>query len=109
MGGPVELKGPDLAVGAPLADVPDGGMLLGHAHGEPVLVARRGEQLYAVGATCTHYNGPLADGIIVGESVHCPWHHACFDLRTGRASAPAFNPIPLLRDAEALRRYGPGR
>ena len=97
MGGPVELKGPDLAVGAPLADVPDGGMLLGHAHGEPVIVARRGTQLYAVGATCTHYSGPLADGIIVGDSVHCPWHHACFDLRTGAASAPAFNPIPCYR------------
>jgi NADPH-dependent 2,4-dienoyl-CoA reductase/sulfur reductase-like enzyme/nitrite reductase/ring-hydroxylating ferredoxin subunit len=97
MGGPVELKGPDLTAGAPLADIPDGGMLLGHAHGEPVIVARRGAQLFAVGATCTHYSGPLAEGLITGDKIHCPWHHACFDLRTGAPEAPAFSPIPCYR------------
>lgn len=53
------LSGPDLAMGVPLANVPDGAMLLGHAHGEPVLPARRGDELFAIGALCTHYGGPL--------------------------------------------------
>jgi NADPH-dependent 2,4-dienoyl-CoA reductase/sulfur reductase-like enzyme/nitrite reductase/ring-hydroxylating ferredoxin subunit len=97
MGGTVELKGPDLSKGAPLSSVPDGGMLLGHAKGEAVLVARRADKLYAVGATCSHYSGPLAEGLFVGETVRCPWHQACFDLKTGAPSAPAFNAIPCYR------------
>src|SRR5947208_6151346 len=69
-------------------------MLLGHAFGEPVLVARRGDELFAIGATCTHYGGPLAKGLMVDCTVHCPWHHARFDLRTGEAiAAPALNNV----------------
>ena len=97
MGGPIELKGPDLAMGAALADVPDGGSLLGHARGEPVLVVRRADTLFAVGAVCSHYSGPLAEGIVVGDTVRCPWHHACFDLRTGAAERARVQPHPLLR------------
>src|SRR5215218_4632011 len=88
------LTGPDLTRGVAAADVADGGMLLGHAQGKPVLVVRRGDDLFAVGAQCTHYSGPLAEGIVVGETVRCPWHHACFSLRTGEAvAAPALNPV----------------
>ena len=69
-------------------------MLLGHAFGEAVLVARRGEELFAIGATCTHYGGPLAKGLMVDCTVRCPWHHARFDLRTGEAiAAPALNNV----------------
>src|SRR5215204_1174026 len=95
MGGEqAELTGPDLAQGVALAELADGGMLAGHAQGKPVLVVRRGEELFAVGAQCTHYSGPLAEGIVVGDTVRCPWHHACFSLRTGEAlAAPAFDPI----------------
>jgi apoptosis-inducing factor 3 len=93
MGGPIEIKGPDLAKGVPLASLGDGMTLLGHVGAEPVLVVRRGGELLAIGAICTHYEAPLADGIIVGDTVHCPMHHACFDLRTGEATAPAFKPV----------------
>ena len=93
-GGSGELSGPDLEAGVALSEVKDGQMLLGHAHGEAVLLARRGEELFAIGATCTHYSGPLAEGLFEGHEVHCPWHHACFDLRSGEASgAPALNPV----------------
>lgn len=92
------LAGPDLAAGIPLDAVADGAMVLGHSQGEPVLVARRGTQFFVIGATCTHYGGPLAEGLLVGETVRCPWHHACFDLRSGEASRPpALNPVACWR------------
>ncbi len=97
-GGEAQLSGPDLAAGIAFADLPDGGSLLGHLAGEPVLVVRRGEEVFAVGATCTHYGGPLAEGVVVGDTVRCPWHHACFSLRTGEAvRAPALNPVACYR------------
>ena len=90
--------GPDLAAGVAVDDVPDGGMLGGHVGEEAVLLARRGEQFFAIGATCSHYGGPLAEGLVVGDTVRCPWHHARFSLETGEAvGAPAFNPMPCWR------------
>lgn len=86
--------GPDLNQGIALADLPDGGKLVGRCGDEQVLVVRRGSELFAVSATCTHYGGPLVDGLVADDAVRCPWHHACFDLRTGEAlRAPAFNPL----------------
>jgi nitrite reductase/ring-hydroxylating ferredoxin subunit len=78
-----QLDGPDLATGVNLKSLADGALLLGHAEGEAVMLARRGDEIFAVGAVCTHYGAPLAGGILVGDTVRCPWHHACFSLRTG--------------------------
>jgi len=95
MGGTdTKLTGPDLAAGVPPDALVPGGKLLGHANGEPVLLVRLGDDFAAIGATCTHYGGPLAEGAIVGDTVRCPWHHACFSLRTGEAlAAPALSPV----------------
>src|ERR1043166_5435667 len=91
-------QGPDLAQGVSLDQLADGGMLAGRVGDEAVLLARRGDELFAIGATCSHYSGPLAEGLMVGETVRCPWHHACFSLRTGEAiGAPAFNPVSCWR------------
>ncbi|MDT3669428.1 MAG: FAD-dependent oxidoreductase [Aromatoleum sp.] len=93
-----ELVGPDLCQGVPASSLTDGQPLLGHAQGEPVIVVRRGDEFFAVGAVCTHYSGPLAEGIVVGDTVRCPWHHAAFCLRTGEAvRAPALDPVPCRR------------
>lgn len=89
-----ELSGPDLAAGIGPGELADGDMLVGHAGGEAVLLARRGDEYFAIGANCSHYSGPLADGLMVGDTVRCPWHHACFSLRTGEAlRAPALSPV----------------
>jgi len=93
-----EPKGPDLTQGVTLSDIPDGGMIGGHVGEEAVLLARRGNELFATGMTCSHYGGPLAEGLMVGETARCPWHHARFCLRTGAAiAAPAFNPMQCWR------------
>jgi NADPH-dependent 2,4-dienoyl-CoA reductase/sulfur reductase-like enzyme/nitrite reductase/ring-hydroxylating ferredoxin subunit len=96
MGGDAaQLTGPDLEKdGAAAGEIADGAMLVGHAMGERVIVVRRGDAVHAIGATCTHYGGPLDEGLLEGDHVRCPWHHACFDVRTGEAiDAPAIAPV----------------
>lgn len=93
-----DVQKPDLKNGLALASIPDGGKLMGTVDGEDVLLVRRGAEFFAVGAYCTHYHGPLADGLMVGDEVRCPWHHACFSLRTGEAlRAPALDAIQCWR------------
>jgi NADPH-dependent 2,4-dienoyl-CoA reductase/sulfur reductase-like enzyme/nitrite reductase/ring-hydroxylating ferredoxin subunit len=86
--GSTALRGPDFTQGFRLSDLKDGSMLLGHAQGEAVLLVRRGEEAFAVGAFCTHYGAPLAEGVATGNEIRCPWHHACFDLRSGKPLSP---------------------
>ncbi len=89
-----KLDGPNLVMGIALSALADGAMLLGHANGEPVLLARRGDEVFAIGAICTHYGAPLIDGLLVGDTVRCPWHHACFSLRSGTLlRPPALKPV----------------
>lgn len=86
--------GPDLAAGISSTDLAEGAMLSGHVGDEAVLLVRHGGTVSAVAAQCTHYHGPLAEGLVVGDTIRCPWHHACFDLRSGEAlAAPALSPL----------------
>lgn len=86
--------GPDLTQGVALTELADGGRLVGHVGDDEVLLVRQGDDVFAVAAHCTHYQGPLVEGLVVGETLRCPWHHARFDLRSGEAvSAPAFTPL----------------
>ncbi len=87
--------GPDLSEGVALSDF-SGATLLGHVGDDDVLLVRSGSEIFAIDAHCSHYHGPLAEGLVDGENIHCPWHHACFDLRTGEAArAPALNAIAV--------------
>ena len=105
-----ELSGPDLAAGIEVSRARRRCATAGHAHGDAVMLVRSGTTIRAVGATCTHYSGPLAEGLVVGETVRCPWHHACFDLRTGEAlGAPALDPIPCYEVVRSGDRVTVGR
>ena len=96
-----ELAGPDFTNGVPGADFAEGGMILGQVAGEAVLLARSGGAVFAIGAECSHYHGPLAEGVLVADTVRCPWHHGCFSLRTGEAlRAPALDPVACWRVEE---------
>jgi NADPH-dependent 2,4-dienoyl-CoA reductase/sulfur reductase-like enzyme/nitrite reductase/ring-hydroxylating ferredoxin subunit len=89
--------GPDLILGVELSEF-TGETLLGHVGEEDVLLVRSGSDIFAIDAHCSHYHGPLAEGLVVSEGIRCPWHHACFDLRTGEAvRAPALNPLAVWR------------
>ena len=110
MGDAPKVSGPDLAAGVEVGQLTEGKPLVGHVGDEGVMLVKQGDDIFAVGATCTHYSGPLGEGIVVGEPnpcVRCPWHHACFDLRTGEAvRAPALNPIPcfaVAREGELIK------
>jgi NADPH-dependent 2,4-dienoyl-CoA reductase/sulfur reductase-like enzyme/nitrite reductase/ring-hydroxylating ferredoxin subunit len=86
-------SGPDLTQGVTLAEFLDG-KLAGHVGDQEVLLVHSGTEIFAVAAYCSHYHGPLAEGLVVGDSIRCPWHHACFDLRSGEAvRAPAINSL----------------
>ncbi|MEA2822359.1 MAG: hypothetical protein QOJ86_4363 [Bradyrhizobium sp.] len=92
---PAGPSGPDLAQGVSSSEF-TGEMLLGHVGDQDVLLVRAAGEIFAIDAHCSHYHGPLADGLVVGGSIRCPWHHACFDLRSGEATrAPALNPLSV--------------
>src|SRR5580765_3789528 len=89
---------PNLTVGVPVSSLSSGSMLFGRVGEADVVLARSGDRFFAVGAHCTHYHGPLAEGLVVGETIRCPLHHACFSLETGEAlRAPALDPIACWR------------
>jgi NADPH-dependent 2,4-dienoyl-CoA reductase/sulfur reductase-like enzyme/nitrite reductase/ring-hydroxylating ferredoxin subunit len=91
-------QGPDFSQGVESSSIKEGGVLAGHVRGEGALAARLGADIFIIGASCTHYHGPLSEGLVVDGAIRCPWHHACFDLRTGRAvRAPALDPVPAWR------------
>jgi 3-phenylpropionate/trans-cinnamate dioxygenase ferredoxin reductase subunit len=88
----------DLTAGVPVDSLANGGILAGQVGDDEVVLVRAGEQFFAVGAHCTHYGGLLAEGLVVGGTIRCPLHHACFDLASGDAlRAPALNPIACWR------------
>ncbi|WP_213949517.1 FAD-dependent oxidoreductase [Luteibacter sp. dw_328] len=86
--------GPDFSQGVYASTLPEDGVFAGHVNGEAIIVARTNDGIVALGGACSHYSGPLHEGLRVGDTISCPWHHACFDLKTGRAlKAPALAPV----------------
>lgn len=77
------------------SDLNDGEMKEISAGETRILLARVGGEFHAVGAACTHYGAPLAEGALCGTRIVCPWHHACFDVATGALEEPpALDSLP---------------
>jgi NADPH-dependent 2,4-dienoyl-CoA reductase/sulfur reductase-like enzyme/nitrite reductase/ring-hydroxylating ferredoxin subunit len=94
MGATGAASGPDFSAGIPINDIPEGKTVAGRVGDDPVLLSRFDGELFAVSGGCTHYGAPLGEGLLDGETVRCPWHHACFSLRTGAAlRAPALDAL----------------
>jgi len=87
--------GPDLTQGVDFAELERDGRLVGRVGEEEVLLVLRENEVFAIGAHCSHYHAPLVDGLVLGGEIHCPWHHASFDLATGEVlRAPALDRLP---------------
>jgi NADPH-dependent 2,4-dienoyl-CoA reductase/sulfur reductase-like enzyme/nitrite reductase/ring-hydroxylating ferredoxin subunit len=85
----------DFSSGVLATDLVEGTSIAGQLAEDEVLLVRSGGSVFAVGASCPHYHAPLADGAIIDGTIRCPWHHACFDLRSGAVlRAPALVPLP---------------
>ena len=94
----------DLKSGVSVDQLADGAIVAGQVDGEDAILVKSGGRFYAVGAACTHYRGPLAEGLVADGTVRCPWHHARFDLATGEAArAPALDPLACWRVERARR------
>lgn len=63
----------------------------------PILLVRKGERIFALAETCSHFNGPLSEGKLIGDSIVCPYHDSRFALNDGRViNGPAVHPQPCL-------------
>ena len=66
-------------------------------NGTPILLVRRGSQIYALAETCSHLGGPLSEGKLDGYVIQCPWHGSRFSIRDGHVvDGPAVHPQPCL-------------
>ncbi|HKY45857.1 MAG TPA: FAD-dependent oxidoreductase [Pyrinomonadaceae bacterium] len=80
---------------AKTADLVDGEMKQLSANGTEILLACVNGDFHAVGAHCTHYGAPLVEGVLNGDRIICPWHHACFNVTTGDVQEPpALDSLP---------------
>jgi nitrite reductase/ring-hydroxylating ferredoxin subunit/uncharacterized membrane protein len=65
--------------------------------GVPILLVRRGDRVFALAETCSHFGAPLSEGKLVGDSIVCPWHDSRFSLEDGHViNGPAVHPQPCL-------------
>ncbi|MEP7284177.1 MAG: FAD-dependent oxidoreductase, partial [Chloroflexota bacterium] len=72
----------------------DGEMRRLDLNGTAVLLSRVEGQYHAVAGDCAHYGAHLDEGVLKGHTLICPWHHACFDVRSGlRREPPALNDL----------------
>ena len=85
--------GPNFSEGIAISDL-TGNITQGRVGDQAAILVRSGDEWHILGAFCSHYHAPLVDGLLANGHLRCPWHHACFDIRSGEAvRAPAFTPL----------------
>ena len=79
---------------AALSEVPQGSSTVVYHQGEQVVLFHTPDGVFALANRCSHANGPLADGVVEGAMVTCPYHSTQFDLATGvPLCGPASRPV----------------
>lgn len=79
------------------SNLPQGQPVRAEHNGTPILLVRRGQQIYALAETCSHLGGPLSEGKLDGDIIQCPWHASRFSIRDGHVvDGPAVHPQPCL-------------
>ena len=72
-----------------LEDIPKlGARRISHGEGPIAVFRTADDRVFALRDSCPHKGGPLSQGIVFGDSVACPLHNLCIDLKTGLAAAP---------------------
>ena len=88
---------PEFVAVLPETDLSDGTPTRAVHDGVPILLVRRGDRLFAMAETCSHFSGPLSAGTLAGDSIVCPYHNSRFSLEDGRVlNGPAVHPQPCL-------------
>ncbi len=83
------------AIVARVGDLRDGEMKEVEVGENKVLLIRLKGKFHAVGSVCTHYGGPLAEGVLSGARVYCPWHQSVFNAISGDLEEPpGFDAVP---------------
>jgi nitrite reductase/ring-hydroxylating ferredoxin subunit len=78
----------EIVLVAALADIPPGTMRYVEVDGLPIALANVAGIIYAFGDACRHEGGPLSAGVLIGDTVTCPWHGWTYSVRTGKAIVP---------------------
>jgi nitrite reductase/ring-hydroxylating ferredoxin subunit len=73
---------------ASVGDVPPGEMMTVQVNGQPVVLANVDGTIYAFSGVCSHADGPLGRGKLLGNIVACPFHGGQFEVRSGKAVMP---------------------
>ena len=94
---------PEFKKVATTSEVPGQSGICVEIEGKRIAVFHVGGEFYAIDDTCTHKGAPLSEGTIEGDQVQCPWHGACFNLKTGAVISP---PAPEGVTAYHLRVVG---
>ena len=73
---------------ARLQDIPPGTLRYVEVDGLPIALANVDGEIFAFSDTCRHEGGPLSAGVLIRDTVTCPWHGWTYNVRTGKAIVP---------------------
>ncbi len=112
---PEEIDAPEFTAVMNELDLPENQLTRASLKQIPIVLLRRGSQIYALAEVCAHMGGPLADGSIEEDeqgnpAVVCPWHGSIFDMKSGNViNGPSAYPQPCfdtrVRDGKIEVRY----
>jgi nitrite reductase/ring-hydroxylating ferredoxin subunit len=95
-----------------LDEVWEGAPLAVQVAGKPIALYRLGEEVHAIGDICPHQKDvKLSEGYLDGETIECPMHQSCFNVKTGKVlTPPACDDLPVypvrIEDGQVLVEVG---